>query len=219
MAPDSKGGNRLQDSPRGRSLLPDSRQDEASEAMKASIRALTASRWICALMQAVCLLCLFGSLEDADAAGKRGEVWLVFFSSDECPLCSNVDMLVNGLSTKYPLKVKKFSVERRADYALLERLQGIHSDGREFGVPLVMVGEQILVGETEIAAKLEPSVRALSRAGGAPLPYLGPSKATVPKASSKQAKAKCETRPPESPDVWSRVRSFLDRLFPDPVLR
>ena len=62
------------------------------------------------------------------------------------------------LKARYPLRVKDFDVDKEADYALFKRIEAIHAADK-FAVPLVMVGESILMGEEEITGKLEKTVR------------------------------------------------------------
>jgi hypothetical protein len=80
---------------------------------------------------------------------------------------------VEALRAQYPLKVKSFDVERDKDYALFKRMEAIHGRTR-FKAPLVMIGDEILIGNEEIISKLESLIQDQIRRGGAPLPYLGP---------------------------------------------
>ena len=58
------------------------------------------------------------------------------------------------LKTQYALRVKDFDVDTETDYALFKRVEAIHA-AEKFSVPLVLVGESILMGEDEITGKLE----------------------------------------------------------------
>ena len=123
----------------------------------------------------VCLvLCLWGggARGGKTARTKKGPVWVVVFSSTDCPRCSHVDNLIRSVQKRYPLKIKRFAIDKPEHYALFQTLEAIHGE-QPFGVPLVIVGESILIGEDEINRTLENTVQDLSRAGGSGLPYLG----------------------------------------------
>jgi hypothetical protein len=149
-------------------------------------------------------------------AGKqiRNTVWLAYFSSHDCPKCEGVKDLIEIVKIKYPVRVKAFDVENDKDYALFRKLQSIHCpDG--FSVPLIMVGDTILMGEDEITTKLDKTIGGLVKAGGARLPYLGPARSTVePKNSTKcNCNRDKSVRPPTASEEWKSIRSFLNNLF------
>lgn len=107
-------------------------------------------------------------------------MWIVLFASQDCPRCDAVKELLAVLSERYPVHIKAFDVGKEHDYELFRSLEQIHSE-EPFGVPLVMVGEVILMGDRTIARDLEKIVDRLSRSGGAPLPYLGPEETESPR--------------------------------------
>ena len=73
--------------------------------------------------------------------------------------------------------MKSFSIDNELDYTLYARMEAIHSSDK-FSVPLIIVGDDILIGEKEITAELEKKVQRLSEAGrgSASLPGKGPIK-------------------------------------------
>jgi thiol-disulfide isomerase/thioredoxin len=143
---------------------------------------------------------------------KTGTVWLVYFLSSDCVKCEHVKKLIDGLKAKYPVKTKSFDIDQKANNELMQRLQSIHSD-RKFAVPLVMVGETVLMGEKEISAKLEGAVRKFAKSGGARVPYLGQAPDGKSASASDRACTKCNERgrPPEITDELKRLRRFIDR--------
>ena len=81
-------------------------------------------------------------------------------------------------------------------------------------MPLVMVGESILMGEEEITGKLEKTVRSLARSGGSPFPYLGSAQETQTAAKPDASCRNCEKgRPPDVTDELSKLRKFIEKLF------
>lgn len=167
------------------------------------------------------LLCSwFVSDLHAGHGGEDATVWLVFFSSKNCPKCSAVKQLIDGLKREYPLRVRNFDIGKQPDYELMERLEAIHSTNK-FSVPLVLVGDTILMGEDDITARLEETVSRLADTGGAPLPYLGPARdSQQPATRSSQTESRtdpslcnCEKkgRPPTIGEEWDKIRTFVGR--------
>ncbi len=109
----------------------------------------------------------------ADAKKPRGLVKAVYFFAKDCSLCRNVDELIEALKVTYPFSVLKLDIGATRNYDLFRRLEDLHADAG-FAVPMVLVGERILVGEEEIVSRLEGEVQRLSQSGGSRLPYLGP---------------------------------------------
>ncbi len=147
---------------------------------------------------------------------KSATVWVVFFFSQDCPRCESVRVLLKALKSSYPfVRLRVFDVARERDYELFRHLESIHSN-EQFGVPLVMVGESILEGEDQIAAKLEKTVKRLSRAGGASLPYLGPhsTKKHVARGLPRE-KGPCQDKggPPTLREELGKMRELFDKFF------
>ena len=90
----------------------------------------------------------------AKAKVSKNTVGIVFFAAHDCPRCESVKDLMKILKARYALRVKDFDVDKEADYALFKRVEAIHATDK-FAVPLVIVGESILMGEDEITGKLE----------------------------------------------------------------
>jgi len=103
---------------------------------------------------------------------KRNAVWALYFSSSNCPRCDSVKRLVDSLKQKYRLRVQTYDLGNEKDYALFSALEAIHA-ADQFSVPLIIVGDSILMGERDIGEKLEPIVKKLAISGGASLPYIG----------------------------------------------
>jgi glutaredoxin len=190
---------------------------------------MTANRFPALLVRGVLVIaCLavmsFDMVTQAHAAHKRGRstVWLVFFSTKDCPNCKAVKRLLRDLKKDYPIKIKAFNIEKKSHYRLFERLEAIHTTGK-FSVPLILVGDSILIGEDTIVAQLESIVQRLAYAGGAGLPYLGPGFNTTSHARrpAKQAtrtnasRCDCEKkgRPPSIGEELGKIKRFVDGLL------
>jgi len=177
------------------------------------------SRRPCVLLAAVLLaVALLGHAEAArgrkSASDKQlSRVGIVFFASPKCEKCASVKPLIEALKRTYPVRVKSFSIDQATGRALYRNLEAIHAPGR-FAIPLVLVGESILIGEDRIVDELEPAVRKLARSGGAPFPYLGRGSPSEPLAKTPTQCYDCDQRgrPPDVRDELKRIRSFIDRF-------
>jgi thiol-disulfide isomerase/thioredoxin len=85
---------------------------------------------------------------------------VTFFESSECPFCENVKELVDDLKTQLPIKTKIFDINRPDDYDLFCKIEATHSP-MKFAVPLVIVGDIVLMGQSEIFSKLEDTIKRL----------------------------------------------------------
>lgn len=170
--------------------------------------------WAAVAMLVLTLAAVPGRTAPPAAREPRGTVWIVYFSSRDCPFCTGVARLLRGLAKKYPIAVKKFNVDKPQDAALLERIEAVHAAGR-LSVPVVMLDETILMGEEQITARLESAVRACAAAGGSALPYLGPADAEKRPVGAKLQRDRpaYERRPPSIGEEWARIRDFIQRLF------
>lgn len=166
----------------------------------------------------ICLPVLMTAGAHAGSDEKRNPVWIAFFSSKNCPKCTVVKQIIREMRSGYPIKVREFDIGKRSHYDLMVKLEAIHSD-KEFAVPLVLVGDTILMGEDEITSRLEPIVGRLADSGGSPLPYLGPGAGTRPaesrtrghRADTASSRCNCgkDGRPPSIGDEWDRIRKFV----------
>ncbi|MEW6347771.1 MAG: thioredoxin family protein [Thermodesulfobacteriota bacterium] len=170
---------------------------------------------MCVLVGASLLAAAGGEVRASEKTGS-GKVGLVFFGAGGCPSCAHVKHLLSALSSQYPLHIKTFDTDKPEDNALLDRLERIHARNG-FSVPLVLVGESILMGEGEITEKLEPIVRDLSTSGGSSFPYLGP-KGKAKRLPRKQVQSRCACesgpgRPPTIGEELDKLRAFLRRFY------
>ena len=153
--------------------------------------------------------------KSAKPPDKPGTVWAVIFSSSECAGCGKAGKLIESLKKKYPVRTKSFNIERTREKAIYKQLEAIHARGR-FSLPMVLVGESVLVGEKEISGRLEKIVKKLAGSGGSQLPYLGPVESDeAPAAPSTDSDCDhCGRRgPPSVGEELQKVRGFLKKFF------
>jgi thiol-disulfide isomerase/thioredoxin len=113
---------------------------------------------------AFALLAPGGTVSSAPALATDDNV-VYFFYGEECPHCKNVEPFIDNLSAKYPdVEIKRLEVWHNQTneqvYKALNAAAGISSPS---GVPEVIVGKVVLVGERDIPAQLEPLVQAIEK--------------------------------------------------------
>lgn len=88
-----------------------------------------------------------------------------FFYGEECPHCKNVEPFIDNLTIKYPdVAIERLEVWHNQTneqiYSAMNAAAGVSSAP---GVPEVIVGKVVLVGEKDIPAKLESLVQAIEK--------------------------------------------------------
>jgi len=101
-----------------------------------------------------------GSFHSSPALSPGGGTPVYFFYGEECPHCHVVMPFIKNLSEKYPeaniqvLEVWHNQTNQETYNSVLKTLNRTAS-----GVPVVIIGETVLVGDRDIPAKLEALVR------------------------------------------------------------
>ncbi len=137
----------------------------------------------------------------------KHEVWAVYFGSSDCPVCEHIGPLLKSLMDEYGLKVRCYDITRPDDYMVFERIESVHGDGK-FSVPMVIIGEHLLVGEKQIQSNLRKLVDKYRNGSGSPLPYLG---------DTQNAHSTERPKDPDCPDCRDKgrpppIRSELKKL-------
>ena len=136
-----------------------------------------------------------------DAAGAEGQApnptppgnvaHAAFFYSPSCPHCKVVEEEVfPPLQSKYgpQLEIQAFNVRDRADYEVFLDLEARHgADIPE--VPVIFMGEAVMVGEDVIRDRLEGQIEACLQAGGCPPPTQASSPGMTPTPESAESGA------------------------------
>ncbi|MFA6363441.1 thioredoxin family protein [Methanoregula sp.] len=95
-----------------------------------------------------------------------------FFYGEECPHCKKIEPFIDNLSKKYPdVEIQKLEIwhnqTNQQIYTSVNAAAGITSPS---GVPEIVVGKVVLVGEVEIPQKLEAYVQAIEKKKVNPAP-------------------------------------------------
>jgi len=137
-----------------------------------------------------------------------------FFWAKDCPHCESAKTLVSNLQKSHQIKVKEFDIDKEADYAAFHRLEATHKRSN-LSVPLVVVGKDLLVGESEIKAHLEGRIRTLTDS-----PNREPQKESSPKkavrknkSSEPTTKDKAKPSPDSVKEEWGRMKMTIDEFF------
>jgi glutaredoxin len=124
-----------------------------------------ASRLKTILILVACLAFIAGTVGSAPAqkSSKAAPdidktVVVTVFTSSECPFCENVKELVDDLKTTLPIKIEMFDINQPADYDLFSKIEATHK-GERFAVPLIIVGDTVLMGQSQIFNKLEDTIK------------------------------------------------------------
>jgi thiol-disulfide isomerase/thioredoxin len=117
---------------------------------------LTATVSILVIFSCILGYAVITTLSIPSQANDNITVTVYFFYGEECPYCHNVMPFMQGLVQKYPnvdiqfLEVWHNQTNRELSTKMLTDL------GRTSpGVPLVIIGETVLVGEKDIPEQLE----------------------------------------------------------------
>ncbi len=160
----------------------------------------------------VCLLVFCG--QSFSRKSSAGETWAVYFGSSDCPVCEHVQPLLRGLVNDYGLRIRYYDITRPDDYLVFERIESIHGSPGKFSVPMVIVGENILVGERQIQNNLGRLVQKYVSDSGARLPYLGDARNETFEANNADcAECRDKGRPPSVESELKKLKLIIDRFL------
>jgi ABC-type glycerol-3-phosphate transport system substrate-binding protein len=81
---------------------------------------------------------------------------LYFFYGEECPHCHNVMPFINNMTKKYPdVDIRLLEIWHNETNQQIYQQAFIDAGATPAGVPAVVFGKSVLIGEREIPAKLE----------------------------------------------------------------
>lgn len=103
----------------------------------------------------------------------NGTVKLYRFYSEETGGLRAQEEVIRPLSAKYSIEVQSFSVNQLKNYDLLTKFEKELTD-TDNEIPVIVIGNKILVGETEIRRDLEGLVKTYAEKGGTSWPSLQP---------------------------------------------
>ena len=141
-----------------------------------------------------------GKQKSAGKPASKPVVHAVLFWMEGCSHCVRLkEKVLPPIHTKYgdKLKIKLIEIENSHDEDLLYKIGASHKlEEDEIGVPLLMYGNQILVGDRDIERKFPEAIDRYLASGGLPFPdnpllmtYLAsprPVEAPPPKAKAKE---------------------------------
>ncbi len=127
--------------------------------MKPSI----APRIVPALIGLLMMICFYpfsGLAQDLPPKDSKPEKIIVvtLFTSSDCPFCDHVKELLEDLKTTFPIKTDVFDINQPADYDLFSKVGSLYKH-KNFAVPLVIVGNEVMVGQSEIFGGIEKTIR------------------------------------------------------------
>lgn len=120
---------------------------------------------------------------------SKEPVRLYFFYSEESGGLKVEEEFIKPLSKKYPLEIQSFSLNKLENYDLLDKFEKeLKQEGND--LPVVVMGNTILGGETNIRKDLEGLVKSYAEKGGIPWPSLQATKTErwIPHAPTEEEK-------------------------------
>jgi thiol-disulfide isomerase/thioredoxin len=99
------------------------------------------------------------------SAADTSDNIVYYFYGQGCPHCAKVDPFIENITKKYPdVDIRKLEVwynqTNQQIYTQVNAQAGISSPS---GVPEVVIGKTVLVGEVDIPAKMEAYVQAIEK--------------------------------------------------------
>ena len=118
-----------------------------------------------------CLISVLLIPATAQVSFAKDEVKLYFFYSEESGGQKVKEELITPLSKKYPIEIQSFPLNQLNNYDLLGRFEKeLKQEDNE--LPVIIIGNKILGGETKIRKDLEGLVKSYGEKGGVPYPSL-----------------------------------------------
>jgi len=88
--------------------------------------------------------------------GASGATTLYFFYGEECPHCHNVMPFINNMTKKYPdVDIRLLEIWHNETNQQIYQQVFADAGATPSGVPSVVFGKTVLVGDRDIPAKLE----------------------------------------------------------------
>jgi len=116
-------------------------------------------KWTIAIIAIVAIIavCVCTPTARAEPAnGSEVPQCIYFFYSKNCYTCVEANNYLKSLETKYPLlEVVRFEIQNRTNYDLLIEFYRFHNIST-YRWPVVFIGNELLVGNSEIQRGLEP---------------------------------------------------------------
>lgn len=146
-------------------------------------------------------------------SGSR-TIQIEFFWAKDCPHCESAKTLVSELQKSHPIKVREFDIEKEADYAAFHSVQAIHKRSN-LSVPLIVVGKDLLVGESEIKAHLEGRIQTLIGSSNKESQKKGSAKKAVTESNSPPSPTKDKAKPAQDSvrEEWGKMKMTIDEFF------
>jgi glutaredoxin len=163
------------------------------------------------LLSVIFLAC--GEL-DVFAKPAARVIQIEFFWSKDCPHCESVKALLGDLQKSYGIKVKEFDIDQEAHYTAFNRLQSSHKK-RDLSVPLIVMGKDLLVGESDIKSRLEEKIRSLISTTPPGSSTGGTAKKTgkTDRAATMGAGSKTKALPDSTKEDWGKMKMTIDEFF------
>jgi thiol-disulfide isomerase/thioredoxin len=161
MVINSKRGLRLQNSQERQQVLPYSGQIDSNKVMNRNVQ----SKFILAVLFCVIIICfhwpeVIAQTDKTRESNPDKIIVVTFFTSSDCPFCDTVKEFLEDLKTRFAIETIVHDINNPDDYDLFSKIEASRKDAN-LGVPLVIVGDEFMVGRSTIFQKIEDTIRVL----------------------------------------------------------
>lgn len=119
------------------------------------MRSSSALYILCAII-IIALISMLVIMTTAIPHYKSQSPTVYYFYGQGCPHCANIAPFINATIEKYPdVQFVKLEVWYNADNKALQRTLNTQLGITSYGVPEVIVGSQVLIGENQIPEQLD----------------------------------------------------------------
>lgn len=133
-------------------------------------------RWLTILFAGLAFLAACSALRTDTDMQQEGVVQAVLFWSETCPHCHEVmERSIPPLEKQYGdrLEIKKVEISDPANYQVwVSAIEAFQVPPERQGVPILIIGEKVLVGSLEIPEQLPGLIEQYLEAGGVDLPAI-----------------------------------------------
>lgn len=122
-------------------------------------------KFIFAILFCVVMICfhwpeVFAQTEKTRDSNSDKIIVVTFFTSSDCPFCDTVKEFLEDLKTRFAIETIVHDINNADDYDLFSKIEASRKD-TNLGVPLVIVGDEFMVGRSAIFQKIEDTIRGL----------------------------------------------------------
>jgi thiol-disulfide isomerase/thioredoxin len=115
---------------------------------------------VAAILAVVVIASMAVLLSGTPAQKEAAPTILYFFYGEECPHCHNIMPFINNMTKKYPdVDIRLLEIWHNETNQQIYQQAFADAGATPAGVPAVVFGKTVLIGERDIPAKLEALIQ------------------------------------------------------------